>query len=85
MHILANITPYPMFKLPSLRSPLTALVLLAANASAAATQPDRAALVKKLDSLAGSGVLENRVAGIAAAVVKGNDTLLLKGYGKADV
>jgi CubicO group peptidase (beta-lactamase class C family) len=85
MHILANITPYPMFKLPSLRSPLTALVLLAANASVAATQPDRAALVKKLDSLAGSGVLENRVAGIAAAVVKGNDTLLLKGYGKADV
>ncbi len=29
--------------------------------------------------------MENRAAGIVAAVVKGNDTLLLKGYGKADV
>ncbi len=40
---------------------------------------------QKFDSLAGSGVLEKRVAGIVAAVVKGNDTLLFKGYGKADV
>ncbi len=62
---------------------LTALVLL--GTSVAAAQSDRAALVKKLDSLAGSGVLENRAVGIAAAVVRGNDTLLLKGFGKADV
>jgi CubicO group peptidase (beta-lactamase class C family) len=40
---------------------------------------------QKLDSLAGSGVFEKRVAGIVAAVVKGKDTLLFKGYGKADV
>ena len=40
---------------------------------------------QQLDSLAGSGVLENRVVGIVAAVVKGNDTLLLKAYGKAEV
>ena len=69
----------------NLRSSLAALVLLATGTTAAAAQSDRAALVKKLDSLAGSGVLENRAAGIAAAVVRGNDTLLLKGYGKADV
>ena len=74
-----------MSKLLGLRSSLAALVLLALTATAATAQSDRAALVKKLDSLAGSGVLENRAAGIAAAVVRGNDTLLLKGYGKADV
>src|SRR5688572_26688769 len=69
----------------TVRSCLTALALLATTVTALAAQSDRAALVKKLDSLAGSGVLENRAAGIAAAVVRGNDTLLLKGYGKADV
>jgi CubicO group peptidase (beta-lactamase class C family) len=74
-----------MFKPFILRSPFAALALLATSVTAAAAQSDRDALVKKLDSLAGSGVLENRAAGIAAAVVRGNDTLLLKSYGKADV
>lgn len=68
----------------SLRS-LAVALSLAVTASSTAAQSDRAALVQKLDSLAGSGVVENRAVGIAAAVVKGNDTLLLKGYGKADV
>src|SRR3712207_4735336 len=67
-----------------LRSSLTALALVAAAAVPAAAQSART-LVQRLDSLAGSGVLENRAAGIVAAVVKGNDTLLMKGYGKADV
>ncbi|HSA56918.1 MAG TPA: serine hydrolase domain-containing protein [Gemmatimonadaceae bacterium] len=74
-----------MPSLTVLRSALTILALLAASATAAAAQSEGAALVTKLDSLAGSGVLENRAVGIAAAVVRGNDTLLLKGYGKADV
>src|SRR5687767_1665477 len=74
-----------MSKLVNLQSCLTALVLLGASVAPAAAQSDRAALVRKLDSLAGSGVLENRAVGIAAAVVKGNDTLLLKSFGKADV
>ena len=74
-----------MSKLVSLRSSLTALVLLGTTVGSAAAQSDRAALVRKLDSIAGSGVLENRAVGIAAAVVRGNDTLLLKSYGKADV
>jgi CubicO group peptidase (beta-lactamase class C family) len=74
-----------MLKPITVRSCMMALVLLATSVTAAAAQPDRNALVKKLDSLAGSGVLENRAVGIAAAVVRGNDTLLLKGYGKADV
>lgn len=74
-----------MLKPAALRSCLTAIVLLTTSVTAAIAQSDRAALVEKLDSLAGSGVLENRAVGIAAAVVRGNDTLLLKGYGKADV
>ena len=62
-----------------------AVALVATSAASASAQTDRASLVKKLDSLAGSGIRENRAAGIVAAVVRGNDTLLLKGYGKADV
>jgi CubicO group peptidase (beta-lactamase class C family) len=72
------------------RQPLPALalslVLLAVSApDALAQQPDRAALISKLDSLAGAPVQEGRAAGIAVAVVRGRDTLLLKGYGKANL
>jgi len=68
----------------SLRSVRVAQVatFLCATAVAAQSGPTRA---QKLDSIAGAGVRENRAAGIVAAVVKGNDTLLFKGYGKADV
>src|SRR5262245_13814731 len=38
-----------------------------------------------LDSIAGAGVRANRAVGLVAAVVKGNDTLLFKSYGKADL
>ena len=65
-------------------SPVVAIALLAATVSTAAAQAERT-LAQRLDSLAGSGVIENRAVGIAAAVVRGNDTLLFKGYGKADV
>ena len=70
-----------------LRNTLKTAILLAAGATAAVAQAptDRATLVARLDSIAGSGVVENRAVGIVAAVVRGNDTLLLKGYGKADV
>jgi len=39
----------------------------------------------KLDSIAGAGVLANRAVRLVAAVIKGNDTLLMKAYGRADV
>ena len=68
----------------NLRSSIVALSVLCISASGAAAQPARTQ-AQQLDSIAASGVLENRVVGIVAAVVKGNDTLLLKGYGKADV
>ena len=77
-------TAHNMLNLVPLRSSLAVLALVALSASTAAAQAGRT-LADKLDSLAGSGVVENRAAGIVAAVVKGNDTLLLKGYGKADV
>src|SRR5688572_30324223 len=72
---------------------ISTTVLLATVASAASAQvtqasrplTDRSALVTRLDSLAAQGVVENRASGTVAAVVRGNDTLLLKGYGKADV
>jgi CubicO group peptidase (beta-lactamase class C family) len=38
-----------------------------------------------MDSIANSPVVEKRIAGIAVAVVKGADTLLLQSYGKADL
>ena len=50
-----------------------------------ATAQSGEGLVQRLDSIAGAGVRENRAVGIVAAVVKGNDTLLLKAYGKAVV
>jgi CubicO group peptidase (beta-lactamase class C family) len=59
-------------------------VLTVSMVRAAPAQQDREALGRQLDSLAGSGVLENRAVGLVAAVVRGTDTLLLKGYGKAD-
>ncbi|HEU0054901.1 MAG TPA: serine hydrolase domain-containing protein [Longimicrobium sp.] len=59
-----------------------ALTTLVATNAAAQTGRARA---ERLDSLAGSGVVENRAVGTVAAVVMGNDTLLMKGYGRANV
>ena len=67
---------------------LLALVALAPSLGAQATQQarlPRAQLVQRLDSMAGSGVVERRAVGLAVAVVAGNDTLLLKGYGLANL
>lgn len=49
--------------------------------TAQTTPPNLAAL----DSVAAAGVRANRAVGLVAAVVKGSDTLLMKGYGKADL
>lgn len=69
--------------LSRLQTFVAALVLAPALAQAQA--PSRAAIVARLDSIAESGVKEGRVVGLSVAVIQGNDTLLLKGYGKADV
>ena len=61
-----------------------ALALTTLAAAPAAAQTGRT-VAERLDSLAGSGVVAMRAVGTVAAVVKGNDTLLMKGYGKANV
>jgi CubicO group peptidase (beta-lactamase class C family) len=58
-----------------------ALVIFATTSVVAQVKP----LSQRLDSVAGAAVANNRAVGLVAAVVKGNDTLLMKGYGKADV
>lgn len=67
----------------------TLLLLLLALVSgalpgAAQTSP-RATLVATLDSLARAHAADSMVAGVAVAVVQGRDTLLLRGYGAADL
>ena len=65
---------------------LTVLALaLTTFASAAAAAQTGQNLAQRLDSVAGSGVLAKRAVGTVVAIVKGNDTLLMKGYGKADI
>ena len=71
-------------RLPRNTLPVTLLVVALATPEVHA-QSSRALLVARLDSLAGAPVQEGRAVGISAAVVRGKDTLLLKGYGKADV
>jgi CubicO group peptidase (beta-lactamase class C family) len=63
---------------------LGALLVLALNASLAAGQTGRAD-PRVLDSIAHAAVLANRSVGLVVAVVQGDDTLLMKAYGKADV
>jgi D-alanyl-D-alanine carboxypeptidase len=64
-------------------SGLVTLVLLGSGTPAYGQ--GRAALVQRLDAIAGAGVSEGRAVGIAVAVVKGKDPLLVEAYGKANV
>ena len=67
---------------------VAALLLACAGAANAQPRPatmSRATLVAYIDSLAAAPVKSGAVAGIAVAVVRGRDTLLMKGYGFADL
>jgi CubicO group peptidase (beta-lactamase class C family) len=55
---------------------------LAAATAAAQSAPS---LGERLDSIAGAGVRQGRAVGMVAAVVNGNDTLLMRAWGKADL
>jgi CubicO group peptidase (beta-lactamase class C family) len=62
------------------------VVLLVTLASPALGQtPSRTALARTIDSLATSTLVEGPVAGISIAVARGRDTVVMKGYGFADV
>jgi CubicO group peptidase (beta-lactamase class C family) len=69
---------------PRLRSPLSAVALVTLTAWTAAAQSARP-VAERLDSIAGAGVRQGRAVGMVAAVVQGNDTLLMKAYGQADL
>jgi CubicO group peptidase (beta-lactamase class C family) len=66
-------------------SAFAALAVALVPGPAAAAQPSRAEQLRLMDSIAHSPVKEGRVAGLAVAVVRGTDTLLMNGYGKADL
>ena len=59
-------------------------LLLSSFAAPAAAQ-SRSELVARLDSIASAPVKAVNQAGLAVAVVKGRDTLLMRGYGFADL
>ncbi len=58
---------------------------LAAQGRAATSARPRAAIVTAIDSIAQAFLEDGRAAGMSIAVVKGNDTLALRGFGKADI
>ena len=62
-----------------------AFVALTLPASAQVGSVDRARLVEQLDSAARAHVEHDMVVGVSVAVVHGADTLLLSGYGLADL
>ncbi len=45
----------------------------------------RAEMVRAIDSLASAPIQRGQIAGMSVAVVKGRDTILIKGYGSADL
>lgn len=45
----------------------------------------RAVLVQRIDSLATAALRNGPVAGLSIALVKGRDTIVMKGYGFADL
>jgi len=64
--------------------PLTAMLATAATVPAQGTRT-RAQMIAAIDSIAESRLKDGRAAGMSIGVVRGNDTLVLKGYGYADL
>jgi D-alanyl-D-alanine carboxypeptidase len=59
--------------------------LVTTEAPAQAQRPTRAALRRTVDSLVADALKEGPVAAMSVAVVRGRDTVVMKGYGFADV
>lgn len=65
---------------------LSTLAFIAFTASLGAqTRPSRDVFVRTVDSLVNAALKDGPVAGFGIAVVKGRDTLVMKGYGYADL
>lgn len=65
--------------------PILPLLLCLVAPSLAAQARDRSAIVAAIDSVANSYLKDGKAAGMSVAVVRGRDTLALKGYGMADL
>ena len=66
----------------------TAILIAEVSVTAAlvhAQRPDRAKLIALIDSVVSAPIKAGHAAGISIAVVKGRDTILIKGYGSADL
>lgn len=61
------------------------LLLLGAAPLAAQTAPAPATLVRRVDSLATSAIANGPLAGLSIAITRGDQVLLAKGYGFADL
>lgn len=56
-----------------------------AGVRAASSDPARAALVDKIDSIISAPIMSGKLAGASIAVVKGRDTIAVRGFGKANL
>src|SRR5688500_4266978 len=65
--------------------PVLALTALCATTTVAQESPDRARIQTAVDSIVKAALTGGRAAGMSVGVVRGNDTLLLKAYGSADL
>jgi CubicO group peptidase (beta-lactamase class C family) len=72
------------FRTPAALLALAAMAVLPSDSTAQSRAP-RARAIATIDSLATAFVAEGPVAGVSVAVVKGRDTILMKGYGLADI
>ena len=62
-----------------------AALLCALPASVLAQTTDRTRIAQAVDSIVGSALQGGRAAGMSVAVVRGNDTIVFKGYGHVDL
>lgn len=69
----------------SIRSLLLLAAVTAASAGHASAQAPRATLIARIDSLVMIPIAAHQTAGASVAVLWKRDTLVLKGYGKADL
>lgn len=61
------------------------VVVVALAPAVHAQRANRAATIAAIDSLVAASLKDGRAAGMSVGVVRGNDTLVLKAYGKADL
>ena len=69
----------------STRLALAALLLAGTASAQVATPPERAAFTARVDSLVHAYMTESHAPGLSVAVIRGNDTLVMSGFGMADI